>query len=174
MADVEWKLNMQSRQVSNLNIDKNYLKNIELTSNNKFVSPGNTFEKNEIVGTDEISHISSIRFTSSVQIEENDIYYIDYKYGAAFAINFMGPEMLPKTEKKSFIGRFLSASVAKLAPARNSSGKSILEYSVDGFNLLADREVEVEKQYDTDGSVVYNVNGEVINFSRKVKSSPQN
>ena len=76
---------------------------------------------------------------------------------------------------KSFAGRFISSLVSKLVPPGNSSGKSFLEYSVDGYNLLADREVEVEKQYDNNGNVVaYNVNGEILNFSRKVKSSPQN
>jgi len=177
LADTDWNLDLQSKQISKLNISNIELKQIQL-KNRTAISP--TIDvaqiENKIVLSvnDNISQIAAIRYTTSLLVEEFDIYYISYKYDASFAMFEGEPEVLPEPKKKSFVGRFFSSSIAKLIPSRNPSGKSLFEYSVDGYNLLADREVEVEKQYNTDGRVVYNVNGEVINFSRKVKSTPQN
>ncbi len=72
-------------------------------------------------------------------------------------------------EQKSFTGRFIANTFEKVFGTRNSSQKSIIEYTIEGYNLMADREVEVEKAYDTSGNVIaYNINGRVLSLGRKV------
>ena len=76
-----------------------------------------------------------------------------------------------RTEKEqpSFVRRFINGTIENMMGNRNTSKKSILEYTVDGYNLIADREIDVEKQYDSSGKVIaYNVNGELIKIGRKV------
>jgi hypothetical protein len=76
--------------------------------------------------------------------------------------------------KTSFAARFVKGTINKIFSGPESSGKSLLEYTVSGYNLISDREVEVEKQYDASGRVVaYHVNGEVIKFGRKVNPPMQ-
>jgi len=104
--------------------------------------------------SDNISRLAAIRQNSFVQIEDTDVYYISNKYDVTYMLNESESSTINNFEKKSFIGRFISSTVSKLVPAGNSPNKSFLEYSVEGYNLLADREVEVEKQYDNDGNVV--------------------
>jgi hypothetical protein len=104
-----------------------------------------------------------------------DVEFIYQRSDIAFILNESNFPMIFYTEKRSFAGRFLSSVATKLIPVGSSPSKSFLEYSVEGYNLLADREVEVEKQYNKEGKVVaYNVNGEIFNISRKAKSTPQN
>ncbi|MEZ5084574.1 MAG: hypothetical protein R2750_14205 [Bacteroidales bacterium] len=70
---------------------------------------------------------------------------------------------------KSFFGRFVSGFTSKLFDVERPEKKSFLEYTVSGYNMIADREVEVEKEYTSSGRVsAYNVKGETISFSRKV------
>ncbi len=175
LAESEWNLDLQSKQITKLNTSDLELKEIPIINLTEVPSSINTpIVENEIASNNEISQLAAIRYTTSLHVEDTDIYYIGYKYDASFAMFDGEPEVLLEPQKKSFLSRFMASTVSKLIPSRNASGKSLFEYSVDGFNLLADREVEVEKQYDADGSVVYNLNGEVINISRKTKSPPQN
>ncbi len=156
LADTEWNLELPSKQITKLNtID---LELMEIPTINHTEVPANItaqLVENEIASldNDKISQINAIRHATFLQIEDTDIYYINLKYDAAFAMVEGRPDFLPESKKKSFVGRFLSASVSKIIPARNPSGKSFIEYSVEGYNLLADREVEVEKQYDANGTV---------------------
>ncbi len=84
------------------------------------------------------------------------------------------PPMNSNPEKPSFAARFMKGAFNKIFSERETSGKSLLEYTVGGYNLISDREVEVEKQYDASGRVVaYHVNGEVIKFGRKVNPPMQ-
>ena len=77
-------------------------------------------------------------------------------------------------EKHSFTSRFMKGAFSRIFKGTEAPGKSLLEYTVSGYNLISDREVEVEKQYDASGRVIaYQVNGEVIKFGRKVNPPMQ-
>ncbi len=79
-------------------------------------------------------------------------------------------------EKKrpSFVVRFLENAAGKLFNPDKKEKKSFLEYTIDGYNLMADKSVEVEKELDENGKVVaYQLNGENISISRKNKSQPK-
>lgn len=74
-----------------------------------------------------------------------------------------------KKEQTSFVRRFINGTFENLLGRRNTSKKSILEYTVDGYNLVADREIDVEKQYDSYGKLTaYQLNGEILKIGRKV------
>lgn len=76
---------------------------------------------------------------------------------------------LSSADRPSFASRFLKGTVNNLFGERERSGKSLLEYTINGYNLMSDRDLEVEKEYDASGRVVaYHVNGELIKFGRKV------
>lgn len=80
---------------------------------------------------------------------------------------------LARTEKEElpFALRFMKGAVGKVFQGGDRPRKSFLEYTVNGYNLMADREVEVEKQYDPSGRLVaYRVNGELIKFGRQVNA----
>lgn len=79
--------------------------------------------------------------------------------------------VLPETNSESsFMGRFFAGLARKVVGDPNPDKKSLLELSVDGYNILADREVAVERQTDTDGNIIaYYVKGESVTFTRKVK-----
>lgn len=72
-------------------------------------------------------------------------------------------------QNQSFVLRFFRGSVNRILGNRSGSQKSFIEYTVNGYNLIADREVEVEKEYDASGKIVaYHINGELIKIGRKV------
>lgn len=74
-------------------------------------------------------------------------------------------------QQGSFSSRFVNGVMKNIFGKRKRSGKSLLEYTVDGYNLMADKEVEVEKEYDSSGNIVaYRVNGEVVKIGRKVNA----
>jgi hypothetical protein len=80
--------------------------------------------------------------------------------------------------RKNFVSSFLSGLTSKLVGNNNSkSGKnrsSFIEYSVQGYNLLADKEVEVKRKYDENGDVMaYNVIGERVEFTAKKRRPSQ-
>jgi hypothetical protein len=82
------------------------------------------------------------------------------------------PESIQKKEQPSFAARFFSGFTRKLIGNPNPEKKSLLEISVDGYNMIADRDVEVKKQLDANGNVVaYNVKGETIAFSHRVNKA---
>ncbi|MCB2219889.1 MAG: hypothetical protein KQI35_05790 [Bacteroidetes bacterium] len=79
---------------------------------------------------------------------------------------------IEKDKQPAFAVRFLSGLTKKLIGNPNPDKKSLIELSVDGYNMIADRDVEVKKQLDANGNVVaYNVNGETIAFSHRVNKS---
>ncbi|MCF8369233.1 MAG: hypothetical protein K9G76_09335 [Bacteroidales bacterium] len=81
---------------------------------------------------------------------------------------------LPESKNRpSFAFRFISGISSKLFNSRPPANKSFLEYTISGYNIMADREVELEKEYDINGNIVaYNVKGDGVSYSRKV--SPKN
>ena len=75
----------------------------------------------------------------------------------------------PGGDKPSFASRFLQGAVNKIVGDRERPERSFLEYTVNGYNMIADREVEVEKHYDASGRIIaYQINGELIKFGHKV------
>jgi len=68
---------------------------------------------------------------------------------------------------KSFIGRFIAGVANKIIGPGNPEKKSLLEYTVEGYNLLADRDVQVEKELDENGKVIaFNITGNSLEFAR--------
>ncbi len=79
---------------------------------------------------------------------------------------------LQENKKPSFVARFISGFARKIIGDPNPDKKSLLELSVDGYNLIADRDVEVQKELDAKGNVVaYNVHGETIAFKHRLNKS---
>jgi hypothetical protein len=74
---------------------------------------------------------------------------------------------LNQKEQKSFASRFIAGLAGKVIKTNNFKGKSFLEYTIDGYNLMADKGVILEKEVDKNGEVIaYSLNGENISFSR--------
>jgi hypothetical protein len=74
--------------------------------------------------------------------------------------------------RSSFAGRFIRAFSARMIRQPDMLNKSLVEYTIDGYNLLADRQVEINKQLDQEGNVVaFNIRGENISFFRSLKES---
>ncbi len=79
-----------------------------------------------------------------------------------------------KKEKSSFVGRLVENIGKKYFIIGKGEKKSILDYTIEGYNLMADKNVEVEKELDENGKVVaYMLDGENLSFSRKSKSRAQ-
>ncbi len=110
----------------------------------------------------------------SVDIKKSDLAYINiqeittsdvYNYDLATSDKRTGIQ-----KRKPFVSRFLSSVVKKVIPVNSTEKKSFLERTVNGYNMIADRELEVEKQFDENGNIIaYNVIGDNIEIVRKVK-----
>lgn len=80
----------------------------------------------------------------------------------------------PKKSEKTFAARFVSGMFTNVfgKRERNPEKKTMLEYTIDGYNMIADRDVEVEKAYDAEGRIIsYHVNGETIKIGRKANTA---
>lgn len=71
-----------------------------------------------------------------------------------------------KTGKQnSFVSRFVTGLAGKVIKTDNLKGKSFLDYTIDGYNLMADKDVTLEKKVDETGKVIaYSVDGENLSF----------
>lgn len=108
------------------------------------------FNENLSPGQDELIYIMS-RTVNTDLFDDNIVYESE------------------EVKRPSFALRFFKGSLSKLFVNENRSKKSLLEYTVSGYNLMTDREVAVEKQYDASGKLVaYHINGELIKIGRKV------
>jgi hypothetical protein len=82
---------------------------------------------------------------------------------------FLEQEVKPEENRPGFVGRFMQGLFRKTIPKMDQ--KSFLEYTLDGYNLMSDRDVELEKQYDERGKVVaYRINGENIRIGQRVQA----
>jgi len=73
-------------------------------------------------------------------------------------------------KEKSFIRRFIAGLTGRVINVENTNKKTFFEYTIDGYNLISDREVAVEKETDENGKVVaYSLNGNNINLFRSGK-----
>jgi hypothetical protein len=81
--------------------------------------------------------------------------------------NNTDPTIADPKPKKSFIKRFIAGISKKLIDVDRPEKKSFFEYTIDGYNFIADKEVAVDKELDENGKVVaYKVNGENLSLSR--------
>lgn len=84
--------------------------------------------------------------------------------GTSIALSEHGNE---SNNQRSFASRFISGLVGKVIKTDNFKRKSFLDYTIDGYNLMADKGVVLEKEVDKNGKVIaYSLNGESISFSR--------
>lgn len=96
---------------------------------------------------------------------------IDYHAPASSENEALALEPAQQNRDGSFASRFVNGVLKNIFGQRNRSGKTFLEYTVDGYNLMADKDVEVEKEYNSSGEIVaYRVNGEVVKIGRKVNA----
>ncbi len=75
-------------------------------------------------------------------------------------------DVVPEPEKKeSFVARFIGGLAGKVIKTDNLKGKSFLDYTIDGYNLMADKNVSLEKEVDETGKVIaYSLDGENLSF----------
>lgn len=121
-----------------------------------------------------IGKLSSVQSQSvlltSAESNQSDLLFIDSRYDFNYKSGIL--EIDPNTKQASFAMRFLGGAIKNIFGERNNSKRSLLEFTIEGYNLMSDREVEVEKRYDNTGNVVaYQVNGEIIKIGRKVNPS---
>ncbi len=110
--------------------------------------------------------------TGLVKISENELTigdYIESREIESLAFNDVYINEMDKSVegKKSFFRRFIVGITGALFNTENPTKKSFIEYTLDGYNFISDREVTLEKEVDETGKVVaYNLNGNKINLSR--------
>ncbi|MEZ5196931.1 MAG: hypothetical protein R2764_11145 [Bacteroidales bacterium] len=69
--------------------------------------------------------------------------------------------------QSSFFKRFVYGIAGKLINTENIEKKSFFEMTVEGYNLIADKEVMVKKEVDESGRIIaYSLDGENIPFPR--------
>ncbi|MFU8845017.1 MAG: hypothetical protein ACNA7V_14530 [Bacteroidales bacterium] len=77
--------------------------------------------------------------------------------------------------RPSFAGRFIRGVTSKVIGQPELTNKSLVEITIEGYNLIADRQVEVDKKYDEDGNIIaYNFRGESISFFRNISKMKRN
>ena len=107
-------------------------------------------------------------FADALAYIDIPVYDCEGGYTNALAVNDSSGD-IPK--RKSFMARFISSVVRKMVPANRTEKKSFIEYTVGSYNFIADKDVEVEKQYDSEGNIIaYNVVGDNIKIVKRVKS----
>jgi len=69
--------------------------------------------------------------------------------------------------EKSFAARFIAGLANRVIKIEKPGNKSFIDLTIEGYNLIADKEVTLEKKTDENGKVIaYSLNGENISFSR--------
>jgi hypothetical protein len=126
-------------------------------------------------GTNEVTRISG-NFTMSTLESPQTISGYDGNFPFALSRNevmipFVTPEDESQQEKgrqKSFVARFVTGLTEKLIRIENPENKSLIDYTIDGYNLMADKNVMLEKERDESGNVIaYSLNGEEISILRR-------
>ena len=172
------KSNRQDTNISHLNFIRPELKtrpsgNFENRSDNKLADvvaqKNNTETKStEFLKQPKMNGIKSKQIYS-VEIAGNfneQIIFINLRETKNTILSKNGEKEIPESvKKKSFAGRFIAGLAGKFINTKKIEKKSFLEYTVEGYNLMADKEVTIEKELDENGKVVaYNVNGETVKF----------
>jgi hypothetical protein len=123
-------------------------------------------EKEELIATIP----SVISFEITIPESDNNILLVSRNSFDEVSTNQIKGSITEK--EKTFIARFITGLENKLLPNRKTERKSFLEYTVEGFNLIADKEVEVIREKDENGNVIaYNVVGDNMQFTRRKRNA---
>lgn len=100
--------------------------------------------------------------------EDNNFTFAEYRNAEpSFSIIALDLPAQTSEPQKSFLSRFVAGLAGKVIKTENLKGKSFLDYTIEGYNLMADKEVEIEKEVDENGKVIaYLLNGENVSFLR--------
>ena len=122
-------------------------------------------EKEELIATIPTVH----SFEISIPKSDNDILIV---YRSSFeGVSSIIIKPVATEKEKPFMARFIAGLGNNLIPNRKPEKKSFLEYTVEGFNLMADKDVEVIKEKDENGNVIaYNVMGDNMQFTRRKRN----
>ena len=162
------ELNYKAPAINIENIPFDFATVVAPSQRNKYAETG----KSEIIvqKTEEINRPSMRNKNIQIEIAANAV-DLNFEIPDFFDLPAKNKsvDLANNETKKSFLSRFVSGFASKLIEVDKSERKSFLEYTVSGYNMIADREVEVEKEYSSSGQIsAYNVKGETISFSRKV------
>lgn len=156
--------------VENISIDFASIK--PPSKRNKYFVPDRAENTPEIAyqKTDAIQRAQRLQKNIQINIASNvHNLTIEIPDNFEFPVEDIQSELANNETKKSFVGRFVAGLASKLFDVDRPERKSFIEYTVSGYNMIADREVEVEKEYTSTGKIsAYNVKGETISFSKKV------
>ena len=124
-----------------------------------------TREKEEL-----IAYIPTVNdFEISIPKSDNDVLIVSRSSFDGVSTNHLKDSGTGK--EKPFVARFITGLGNKLIPKRDNGNKSFIEYTVEGYNMMADKEVEVIRQTDENGNVIaYNVVGDNMQFTRKKRN----
>jgi hypothetical protein len=122
-------------------------------------------EKEELIAT--VPSVISFEIT----IPKNDNEILIVSRSSFDGVSSIIIENSATEKERPFIAKFIAGLGNKIIPKRKTEKKSFLEYTVDGFNLLADKEVEVIREKDENGNVIaYNVVGDNMQFTRRKRN----
>lgn len=153
---------------------------ISLDNNNEIViEERNSFENTSIISIPKEEQFESQNLATLEELESKSInmieiqseknpsyqYILSREYSIPSTADIASADDLPK--QSSFLKRFIGGIAGKLINTENREKKSFFEMTVEGYNLMADKEVTVDKEVDENGKVVaYSVNGENLPFPR--------
>jgi hypothetical protein len=122
-------------------------------------------EKNQTGRLSENFRMASLPGSKIITVNNTRLHPEDRRNEKLLAL---AADVVPEPErKKSFVSRFIAGLAGKVIKTDNLKGKSFLDYTIDGYNLMADKEVSLEKEVDENGKVIaYLLNGESVSFSR--------
>lgn len=134
----------------------------------------------EVVQPIQLIKSRSVKLLSITQSQNNNLAFRFNEF-VATDDQLEDPEELLATNsdrRKNFISSFLGNLTSKLIRRNNASPNnkksSFIEYSVQGYNLLTDKEVEVKREYNENGDIMaYNVIGERVEFTTKKRKPSQ-
>ena len=111
--------------------------------------------------------MASITSSEVRPVQTNDFSFLEIRNNETVLAKALENSPHPDAEQKSFISRFIGGLAGKVIKVGNPRRKSFLEYTIEGYNLMADKNVMLEKEVDKTGKVIaYSLNGENISFSR--------
>ncbi|RLD59670.1 MAG: hypothetical protein DRJ05_06070 [Bacteroidetes bacterium] len=161
---------IETRNITANHDQKTILENPEIQKpENNHIQP-----QSERIGTRKKEKLfASIPFTDNIKIstnKNNETPLISSRssFDGVSTNSFKNP--VPEKDKP-FVARFIKGLASKLVPNRDNGNKSFIEYTVEGFNMMADKDMEVIRQKDENGNVIaYNVVGDNMQFTRRKRN----
>jgi hypothetical protein len=128
------------------------------------------FESREKNNLPEISHLKSMQIASVSMVGKPEHQNMELQLRINESSLMAITESATTTEtqpQKSFVSRFVSGLAGKVIKTDNLKGKSFLDFTIEGYNLMADKNVTLEKEVDETGRVIaYSVDGQNLSFFR--------